>query len=226
MEKFDYNQINCKQDELKRFKQIQGLIGRNQYILDIGCAKGEIMAYLRDFNNNIIGLDIDEKSVKLCLSRGLKAYCCDIEKEDIPAEFGLFDVVLMAEVLEHLIDPLMVLRNKVYPLLKFGGSLVISTPNLAYIKHRLNLFFGRMPDFGEDQSGLQEKRPYNLFHKSFFSKNSIVETLKLAGFEIKKIEPTQGVISNRMLKFPIFKVLRNLFSSLWAGSFTILAIKK
>ncbi len=225
MEKFDYNQINCKQDELKRFKQIQGLIGRNQRILDIGCAKGEIMAYLRDFNDNIIGLDIDEKSVELCLGRSLEAYRCDIEREDIP-EFGLFDVVLMAEVLEHLTDPLMVLRNKVYPLLKPGGSLVVSTPNSAYLKHRFNLFFGRMPDFGEDQSGLQEKRPYNLFHKTLFSKNSIARTLEMTGFKVKKIEPTQGVISNKILKFPIFEVLRNLFPSLWAGSFTILAIKK
>ena len=213
------------QDNQKRFVQIQKLIGENKRILDVGCAGGEIMQYLKDHNNDVVGLDINEESVKLCEEKGLKVYLCDIEKESIP-EIGIFDVIIMAEVLEHLIDPLVVLKNKVYPLIKSRGYLVISIPNSAYLKHRIKLLFGKIPDFGEYQGEIQEKRPYNLFHKTLFSLNSIKKTLEMAGFEIKKIEPTQGVISNKILKFPIFEVLRNLFPSFWAGGLTILAIKK
>src|SRR5262245_28823772 len=66
---------------------------------------------------------------------------------------------------QHLIDPLQTLR-RLKPFLSNDGVLIVSTPNAAYIRWRLTLLLGTLPDFGEDRSVLEEERPYNLLHKT------------------------------------------------------------
>jgi 2-polyprenyl-3-methyl-5-hydroxy-6-metoxy-1,4-benzoquinol methylase len=126
---------------------------------------------------------------------------CNIETEPLP-DFGHFDAVVMTEVLEHLIDPYRVLREKVVSLLRNDGTLVASVPNCAFLKERLSLLRGLPPTFreGPKDRDSDRYRPYNLYHKTAFTVASFVETLSIAGFEVLFIEQTEGYIPSSMAK--------------------------
>ncbi|MEM5778810.1 MAG: class I SAM-dependent methyltransferase [Candidatus Aenigmatarchaeota archaeon] len=102
---------------------------------------------MKNNGNFVIALDISRKMVLEARRRGVKAYQCDIENEDIPIRYK-FNVILMTEVLEHFLDPIPILR-KIKRNLKKEGLLYISTPNCAYWYNRFQLLMGRVPNFGE-----------------------------------------------------------------------------
>ena len=66
----------------------------------------------------------------------------DVETMELPLEPGSFDVVLCGDVIEHLRDPVAALA-RLRPLLRPGGRLVLSTPNVANWAIRLSLLAGR-----------------------------------------------------------------------------------
>src|SRR5262249_10459017 len=138
-------------------------------------------------------------------------------------ECGIFDVILMLEIFEHLIDPLLVLI-KLRPLLKHSGLLILSTPNAAYIKWRVDLRAAQLPNFGEDR-GLSA-RPYNLLHKPPVTLKVLKEVLKGAGFRVDAVEPEDYGTSDHWSRPPL-RQLRNFlqrnWSNLFAGSFVVSA---
>jgi SAM-dependent methyltransferase len=99
----------------------------------------------------------------------------DLEDADLVAEFGRdsFDVVVFGDVLEHLRDPMHVLRQA-RPLLRRGGYVVISTPNIAHGDVRLALLSGR---FNYTKVGILDDT-----HVRFFTRDSLVASLHDAGF--------------------------------------------
>jgi SAM-dependent methyltransferase len=72
----------------------------------------------------------------------LPAHHFNIEKEKFPFDDGSFDVVLFCEVLEHLLlDPLFSLRE-IQRVLKPGGTLILTTPNVARLENIARLLTG------------------------------------------------------------------------------------
>ena len=67
-------------------------------------------------------------------SRGLPVHAGTLD--DLPANWGQFDAITLFHVIEHVPDPRTTLR-KVATLLRPGGALLIVTPNVASIEHRL-----------------------------------------------------------------------------------------
>lgn len=175
----------------ERGRVIGWLVGSGKRILDVGCGYGLAMSYLRSLGNDAVGLEIAPGFIEICRQLGMKVYEVDVENDPLPGGLGVFDVVLCMEVLEHLMDPLIVLQEKIRPLLKPGGYLIVTVPNGAYVKDRLALLFGKTPTFGSGVH-LLPYRPYNLDHKTIFTISGLVETLKMAAFEIEKLFPTPG----------------------------------
>jgi SAM-dependent methyltransferase len=99
----------------------------------------------------------------------------DLETADLVGEFGVgsFEVVVFGDVLEHLRDPLSVLRGA-RGLLRPGGYVVISTPNIAHGDVRLALLSGR---FNYSKVGILDDT-----HLRFFTRDSLVSFLNDAGF--------------------------------------------
>ncbi len=119
--------------------------------LDIGCGRGDVLRKIRDRYEpaNLAGLDVID-----WLDDDLRD---NVELHVGPAESALqqvelFDRVLMVEVLEHLEAPWTVLRQaarKVSP----GGRLVLTTPNVASLRHRLELLVrGQLTSFRPDNA--------------------------------------------------------------------------
>jgi 2-polyprenyl-3-methyl-5-hydroxy-6-metoxy-1,4-benzoquinol methylase len=102
-------------------------------ILDVGCATGNFMAVKPEIFE---GVEIDEESVNIAKSRGLKVFKMDIEKEMSQLASEKYEAVYAKQVIEHLKDPLAFLLQT-RRILKNGGKAVILTPNCPYVLNKM-----------------------------------------------------------------------------------------
>jgi SAM-dependent methyltransferase len=117
-------------------------------ILELGCGRG---GYLRNVSNRlnarfVVGVDFSKAS--LLGSEVLSPLIYNIEEGDLPLKDETFDLVLLLDVIEHLFDPDHVL-DEILRVLKRGGYVIITTPNLASWYNRLCLLFGWQPFWTE-----------------------------------------------------------------------------
>lgn len=100
----------------------------NGKLLDVGCGAGELLAvYPTSF-----GSDLNSMLVKYCHESGHLAVIADCNA--LPFVPASFDSLVMSNLLEHLEDPLMALKEAAR-LLKAGGVLVVTVPYEAGFKY-------------------------------------------------------------------------------------------
>lgn len=119
-------------------------VGSNKRVLDVGCNDGYIGSKLLRNKNDVFGIDIAQRKVNIAKKRGIKSQRVDIENQDFPFAADSFDVVLLTDVIEHVFDT-DALLSKIYRVLKKGGRLFITTPNVASLGRRIMLLFGINP---------------------------------------------------------------------------------
>lgn len=112
-------------------------------ILDVGCNDGTVSRMLETTGATVTGLDLSEACVAAARARGIEAVQGHAQ-ERFPFEDMEFDVVFAGEIIEHLVDPEAFLRES-YRVLKRGGAIVLTTPNLASLGNRIRLLLGRYP---------------------------------------------------------------------------------
>jgi 2-polyprenyl-3-methyl-5-hydroxy-6-metoxy-1,4-benzoquinol methylase len=160
------------------------MVGANRRVLDIGCGAGELGKLLAAPGNTVAGFDIDQQSAQQARQHLDRVEVGDLESTDLVAVFGpaAFDVVVFGDVLEHLRDPLSTLRQ-VHGLLAPGGSVVISTPNIAHGDVRLALLEGR---FRYSSSGILDTT-----NTRFFTRESLLELVHAAGLAVLELRRTR-----------------------------------
>ena len=124
-------------------------------VLDVGCAGGELAALLATRGWRVHGADIEPALVDAARGRGLDARVVDLDRAPLPWPDAAFDAVVAAEVIEHVVDTDHLLAE-IARVLRPGGALVVSTPNLASLENRVRLLLGRYPmwmDVGVDGAG-------------------------------------------------------------------------
>ena len=180
-------------------------------LLDAGCRQGHYavrIARLRP-NVEVKGVDIDGESVlegeSVRSIFGLKNL--SFEKEDacsLQAK-GRFDVVLLLQVMEHLVDDLAVLRN-VHRVLRGTGILVVTVPNLNLKSERAR----KLRKHVKIQSHIRQGyRPADM-----------ERLLTQAGFRIRRMEFLSGVIGQRVERTERF--LKTYARSLFALAYPLL----
>ena len=127
-----------------RVKKIISLVGTNHRVLDVGCYDGTIAKLISAQGNQVIGIDISKKAVHMARKNGIQAYVCNLEEDPFPKSLGTFDVIIAGEIIEHIFDP-DALLDKLARILKPGGHLIITTPNIAGLGSRLSLLLGQLP---------------------------------------------------------------------------------
>lgn len=153
-------------------------VGRDKTVLEIGAGPGSISRPLREVNGcRMSAVELDEKSVEI-----LKGFCQNVWRRDlndpnwmdgIPE--GAFDTVVIADVLEHIIDPWGALRRAAI-FLKPGGSIVVSIPHAS---HAAILACLLNNDFDYRDWGLLDRT-----HIRFFSMKNLQALFEGAGLRI------------------------------------------
>ena len=125
------------------FKVIADLIEKDKKVLDVGCADGILMKFLKDNKNtNIRGLEISKEKVQECIAKGLTVIEGNAEKDLKQFPDKSFDYVVLSQTLQAFLNPELVLNE----LLRVGKKAIITIPNFGYWKVRLHLLLkGTMP---------------------------------------------------------------------------------
>ncbi len=152
-------------------------------VLDVGCADGSLSRHLIERGCTVIGIDVDDVSLKEAARVISETYRVDL-MSDLDAQLislmdtlgnRRFDVILAMDVLEHVIDSSAVLRSLVHNCLAAHGRVVISVPNVAHGAVRLALLSGR---FDYRPAGLLDES-----HLRFFTRDSIHALLGTVGLK-------------------------------------------
>lgn len=147
--------------------------------LDIGCGDGRTYGWwLGERAKQYLGLDISENAVARARQLGLDARAID-DAASFPFGDEEYDAATCIEVLEHLFEPHTAVAE-VFRVLRPGGVLIATVPNVAYWRRRADLFvFGRWNPLGDEHSVDQ---PWRDPHIRFFTAPAFERMLRRAGF--------------------------------------------
>jgi 2-polyprenyl-3-methyl-5-hydroxy-6-metoxy-1,4-benzoquinol methylase len=177
--------------------------GNARLVLDVGCSAGVLARELAAQGAMVDGIEADPVAAAEAASVCRTVLVGDAETLDISLEHGAYDVILMADVIEHLKDPVALLA-RLRPLLRDSGLLLISTPNVANWSMRLRLLAGRW-DYSD--RGLLDST-----HLRFFTRKSLVSTIREAGYRIADLDVTCPL--PRLRREPFNRVAHDL-ASIW-----------
>ena len=109
----------------------------------MGCGDGSFILNLQRLKNNITaeGVDVSENAIQIAKSRGVNASVLDISSNTDKIK-DKFDYIVIAEVLEHIVNPedvMTVIKDK------YTKGVIITIPNIAWGFYRLRLLFGKFP---------------------------------------------------------------------------------
>ncbi len=171
---------------------------QNNKILEVGCGEGNTLLTLKSMKkaSYIAGIDIIDLNQKEKLD---KFICGDIEKRvsSLPFPETFFDIIICADILEHLVNPWKVVKElKKY--LKLGGYFIASIPNIREIKTMTTIFL--KGDFKYSDAGILDKT-----HLRFFCKKNMEKLFLEAGYKIDKIthnlSPKRNLVNKLTLGF-------------------------
>jgi len=162
---------------------IQKLIPSNaEFILDIGCSTGVLGSDIKKMTGaRVYGIEISEEMANLAKERIDKVFVGDVESVIKSNELLAckFDVIIFADILEHLVDPWKVLRLAVSRL-NDNGVIVASIPNVRHLSTIFSLVFkGYWP--------YRERGLHDRTHLRFFTKRNTIELFKYADLKIDVI---------------------------------------
>lgn len=155
----------------RRAKRVTKNLSDGSKILDIGCGNGRFLKYLLNFGNfELFGIELEGNSAKRASQIpeiNLKVGALEID--DFPE--NTFDAISLFHVFEHLTEPRKTLEiiNKI---LKHGGSLTISFPNIDSLQSKI--FKGKW---------LHLDPPRHLF---FFKPKDFIDLMKLLGYKVEQ----------------------------------------
>jgi len=163
--------------------QVVQLVGSGHDVLDVGCADGDVGRLLQETGNRVSGLDRDAEAAEKARADLERVVVADLDTSSLLDHFeaASFDVVVLADVLEHLREPERALREAT-ELLREGGRLVLSVPNVAHGALRLALLQGR---WTYTEAGLLDRT-----HLHFFTRTSLLQLLEGVGLAVDDLRAT------------------------------------
>jgi SAM-dependent methyltransferase len=154
-------------------------------IVDVGCGDGMAtdLAARANPGHRFVGLDWSSDALRQAQARGLTLVRASAESAGLPIASASADVMIMSELIEHLVDPDSVL-DEAWRVLKPGGTLLLSTPNLAAWYNRGLLVLGIQPLFTEVSLRGVYGRPGSVVagHLRLFTSRALLGLLTARGF--------------------------------------------
>jgi len=174
----EYFDSSCPRYEYALALALEHAPGR---VLDLGCSPGHLGMALLRCGFDVHGLDLNELWLQKYApgwAEKLQVRHADIERERIPDNDASYDVVMFTEVLEHIAvtDPQVILGD-IHRVLRIGGRLILSTPNVANVGNILalargeNIFWPPPKFYGSTDR-----------HNREFTPSELCELLERSGF--------------------------------------------
>jgi len=147
------------------FNSIKKYLPSGGCSLDVGCSKGFLSYFFKKHNFDAYGIDLSSKACSFARKIGVNAIASDLLNYNPNKKF---DVITIIDLIEHVDEPQKVLK-KANSLLKKGGLLIVSTPNIKSFYSKISK---------SNWAGFDLP-----FHIIYFSKDSLSFGLKNAGFK-------------------------------------------
>jgi SAM-dependent methyltransferase len=161
-----------------------------QRIVDVGCGDGSATRLVSDLDagNTVIGVDWSATALIRARARGLLVVQGGVDTSGLPLPDGCADVVIMSELIEHLVDTDTAV-DEVRRVLRPGGVLLLSTPNLAAWFNRGLIALGLQPVFSEvSLRGIYGRPGHEVVgHLRLFTRRALVEFLTARGFRCERV---------------------------------------
>lgn len=163
---------------------ISNQIPENSTVLDIGCGDGNVSALYIKKQCKVTGIDVSNNALEIASRRGVDTIQWDLNTTPLPIPADFFDVAIISDVLEHVIDPNSLLKEA-HRRLKNQGILILYIPNFARIGNRIRMLAG-------DPRDILHWKGYGdeIEHLHWFTKPKLTYLLTQAGFEDIKFIPT------------------------------------
>jgi GT2 family glycosyltransferase/tetratricopeptide (TPR) repeat protein/2-polyprenyl-3-methyl-5-hydroxy-6-metoxy-1,4-benzoquinol methylase len=153
-------------------------------VLDIGCGAGRVGESIKSRQLvHVSGIELDATAAALARARLDHVFEGNVEQMSLPFGSNEFDVVLCGDVLEHLRDPLSLLR-KARGWLAPGGRVVASIPNVRHHSVIRGLLDG---NWTYESAGLLDQD-----HVRFFTRREIEKLFFRAGFDTLELRVIPG----------------------------------
>ena len=160
------------------------LVGTNKRVLDVGCSSGYLARPLAERGCTVVGIERDPNVARLARAVCEDVLIGDVETMELPLAHSTFDAILCGDLIEHLRDP-EALLVRMHALLRDGGRLVLSTPNVANWAMRLSLLGGR---WRYTERGILDRT-----HLHLYTRSTLIETLQGAGYKVAAFDFTVPV---------------------------------
>jgi 2-polyprenyl-3-methyl-5-hydroxy-6-metoxy-1,4-benzoquinol methylase len=195
------------------------LLDDGDRLLDFGCGSGSLVLRAKDRFKEAHGIDISPSRIEEAKKKAIERFgevsnlhfsCYNInERIDAPDDW--FDVVTSIAVIEHIFDVYFAI-SEIHRVMKSGGILIAEVPNIAYIRHRIHLLFGRLPVTSSPHNW--QEIGWDGGHLHYFTKESFCTLLEECGFEILKVSGSG-----------LFARFRNFYPALLTGDICVKAKK-
>jgi SAM-dependent methyltransferase len=174
--------------------------------LDVGCGDGRCVGlWLHERGREYVGVDVSAAAIRRARSLGLDARQID-DATSLPFDNDTFDAVVCIEVLEHLFQP-QVAASEIRRVLKPGGVLLATVPNIAYWRRRVDLaLLGRWHPLGDS---LSVQQPWRDPHIRFFNPGALRRMLIGSGFASTYVGGHEGTLIGDL---PLIRRFRRLES--------------
>jgi ubiquinone/menaquinone biosynthesis C-methylase UbiE len=166
---------------------------RRDALLEIGSGQGQMLAALAERYARLAGIDLSDNAVAIARAVFAERYpqlagkievVAGSADERLPWTDDSFDAVIACAVLEHTVD-LFAALDEIARVVRPGGVVVLTVPNLAYIKHTVGLLFGYLPRTGTPTRDMAYWRQHGWDggHLHYFTRASLAALLRETGFE-------------------------------------------
>lgn len=206
--------------DVHREDLVLSLLDGGDKFLDVGCGSGSLVFRAKEKYREAYGVDISAFCVREAEERKRERFGegapihfsrCNVGMRiDFPD--GMFDTVASVAVIEHVFDLYGVI-GEIHRVLKKGGVFVIEVPNIAYLRYRIELLFGKLPVTSSPHNWREVG--WDGGHLHYFTKKTLGGLLDDTGFEILKV--TGGGLFGR---------IRSVYPSLLTGDLCVKARRR